>query len=156
MSLVDEPTVAPEPTTRRGSAGRQTVIGLGAIVVVLAVIVAIALVGGSSRQLRADVLSGRATEPGAELDVTISIRDTAGRLQRVEVDFDDGNSVVAVDNPPESSCAEEPFTQNVDLRHTYLDPGIYTVRAVVVSGGCGARVERAEAVRTIKVKALRR
>lgn len=135
---------------------KQAAVGFGAIIVVLSIIVAIALVSGATTQLRADVLSPRSVEPGEGMLVTISVRDTGGALQRVEVDLGDGMTVVPVDQEAPVGCAEEPSSERVDIDHVYPNPGVYTVRAVVVTGGCGARTERVEANRTIKVKQLRR
>lgn len=138
------------------SSTKQAVIGFSAIVVVLAIIVAIALVSGRSTQLRADVLSPRAVEPGEDFTVTISVRDTAGVIERVEVDLGDGRTVTPIDEPPPPSCTAQPSSRSIDIPHVYPEEGVYTVRAVVVTGGCGSRTERAEANRTIKVSPLRR
>lgn len=136
--------------------GTQAAVGFGAIVVVLGIIVAIAMVSGASKQLRADVLSPRSVEPGEELLVTISVRDTEGVPMRVEVDLGDGTEVVPVDRDAPAGCAAEPSSESVDVPYVYPEAGVYTVRAVVVTGGCGARTERTEATRTIKVKKLGR
>lgn len=138
------------------SSRKQAAVGFGAILVMLGIIVAIALVSGASTQLRADVLSPRSVEPGEEFLVTISVRDKGGQLQRVEVDLGNGMTVVPVDREPPSGCVEEASSEAIDIDHVYPEAGVYTVRAVVVTGGCGARTERTEATRTIKVKKLGR
>lgn len=151
--LTGIPAARTEP---RWSNRTQMAILFSAFVIVLGMIVAIALVSGATTQLRADVLSPRSVEPGEDLLVTISVRDTGGVIQRVEVDLGDGNVVNPVDSPPPASCVAEPSSERIDIDHVYPEPGVYTVKAVVVTGGCGTRTERAEAIRTIKVKQLRR
>lgn len=144
------------PAKPSWSPAKQTILGLGAMVVVLVVIVAIALVSGSNRNLRADILSGRADEPGNAAPITVSIRDTAGELELVTVDFGDGTEVRPVEAVASPTCVAEPFSHDVDLTHVYEQPGVYTIRTRVVTGGCGARTERVDAERTIEIKVLRR
>lgn len=132
---------------------RQAVIGLSAMAVVLVVIAAISSNANRSQGLRADVLSPRRAQPGEDIGITISVRDTAGVLSALEVDYGDGSPRYRRDH--ELACTR-PFTRSDDLRHTYPAAGTYTVTAVVRTGGCGTHAEQVKAVRTIQVKALRR
>ncbi len=131
---------------------KQAVIGLSAIVAVLVVIVAISSNANRTKGLRADVLSPRRAQPGDEVAVTISTRDTEGVLRHLEVDFGDGSPVYRQDH--ELPCTR-PFTRADDLRHSYPVAGTYTIKAIVRTGGCGAREERVEAIRTLVVRTIR-
>lgn len=135
----------------RGS--RQTLIGLGAIAVVLIAIAVLASFGNRKQGLRADILSARRTEPGTTEPFTVSVRDTAGRVQSVEVDFGDGRTEEL--EVPDAPC-RTPLSTSFDLEHAFDFTGFTTVTATVVTGGCGAPTERVEAIRTVEVKALRR
>ena len=132
---------------------RQTLIGLGAITLVLVAIAFLAASGNRAQGLRADVLSARRTEPGTTETFTVSVRDTAGRVQSVHVDFGDGR---AEDLPIEDEPCAEPLTRDFDIDHSFDFTGFSTVIAKVVTGGCGADPETVEAVRTIEVRAVRR
>ena len=132
---------------------RQALVGLGAMVVVLAGIAVLAMSGNSRQGLRADVLSARRTEPGTEEPFTISVRDTHGRVQSVHVDFGDGKTE---DVPVPDRPCEKPLSADFDVKHAFDFTGFSTVVATVVTGGCGAERERVEAVRTIEVKDLRK
>ena len=141
----------------RSANTRQAVIGLGAMAIVLAVIVILALRGADERGLRVDVLSTRRAEPGEQVDVTISVRDNFGFVKRVEVDFGDGNRAEPVVQDPSGECRTDfARTENFDFTHVYEGRAPYTVKATVTSGGCGSEDEKVEAIRTIDVKPLRR
>lgn len=137
---------------------KQAIVGLGAIAAVLVLIVIISSRGAADRELRADVLSTRRAVPGETVDITISTRDRFGIVTFVEVDFGDGTPK-AVDKQvvTAADCRSEfARADNFDFRHTYDGfVGPVTVRATVVSGGCGAPEERVTAIRTINVKPLR-
>lgn len=138
---------------------KQAIIGLGAIAAVLVIIVLISSRGAADRELRADVLSTRRAEPGETVDITISTRDRFGVVTLVEVDFGDDTPKAVNKRPVTASDCRSEFARadNFDFRHTYDGfIGPVTVRAVVVSGGCGAPEERVTAIRTIDVKPLRR
>jgi hypothetical protein len=139
---------------------RHTAAVIGVVVLMLAAIVAIALVSNARRGgLRADILGPRRVVPGERVDYTIAVRDTGGTLQRVEIDFGDGESAVPVRAlQPGTECAEvdEPTAADVDVSHTYTRAGVFTAKIVVQTGGCGTRVEEVEAIRTIDVRPLRR
>ena len=147
---------APEPSVQH----RHTAAVVGVVVLMLAAVVAIALVSNARRGgLRADILGPRRAVPGETVDYTIAVRDTGGTVQRVEIDFGDGESAVPVRAlRPGTRCAEvdEPTSANVDVSHTYTRRGVFTAKIVVRTGGCGTRVEEVEAIRTIDVKPLRR
>ena len=132
---------------------RQALIGLGAVAVLLVAIAVLASYGNRAQGLRADVLSARRTEPGTTETFTISVRDTDGQVQSIQVDFGDGR---VEDLPiPEAPC-RSPLTRAFDVEHAFDFTGFSTVAATVVTGGCGARAERVEAIRTIEVRAVRR
>ena len=132
---------------------RQALVGLGAIAAVLVGIAFLAASGNDAQGLRADVLSARRTEPGTSETFTISVRDTEGQVQSVEVDFGDGRvEELEVGDAP----CEEPITRSFDVDHAFDFTGFSTVAATVVTGGCGARTERVEAIRTIEVREVRR
>ncbi len=133
--------------------GRQAAIGLGIIAAVLVAIAAVSNNANRTQGLRADVLSTRRAEPGDEVGIAISTRDTEGVLVELEVDFGDGTPPRG--EAPALPCAR-PFTRTDDFRHTYARAGTYTVRAVVRTARCGAQPEQVEAIRTIQVKPLRR
>ena len=132
---------------------KQALIGLGAIAVVLITVAVIASFGNRAQGLRADILSARRTEPGTTETFTISVRDTAGLVQSVEVDFGDGR--VEELDIPEQSC-RSPLSTSFDVDHAFDFTGFSSVTAEVVTGGCGAETERVEAIRTIEVKTVRR
>ena len=132
---------------------KQALIGLGGLAAILVVIVVLAASGNKAQGLRADVLSARRTEPGQTETFTVSIRDTAGRVQSVHLDFGDGR---AEDRPvPDRPCAE-PLTQTFDTEHAFDFTGFSTVTAKVTTGGCGAETESVESIRTVEVRAVRR
>ena len=159
MSAPPEATPAPAPAapTRRLRPGRQAVIGLGAMALVLFLISAISIVSNERQGLRVALLSPRRVQPGEGVRWTVSVRDTAGAATAVRFDFGDGTAVEPVrDRPPPSCDPDHPATsESFDLDHVYPLPGVYTAKAMVTSGGCGAAVERAETIRTITVKVLR-
>lgn len=134
-------------------AARQALIGLGSLAVVLIGIAFLAASGNDAQGLRADVLSARRTEPGTTETFTVSVRDTEGQVESVEVDFGDGRvEELEVDDAP----CEKPITRTFDVDHAFDFTGFSTVVATVVTGGCGARSERVEAIRTIEVREVRR
>ena len=132
---------------------KQALIGLGAIAVVLVTVAVIASFGNRAQGLRADILSARRTEPGTTETFTISVRDTAGQVQSVEVDFGDGR--VEELDVPEQPC-KSPLSRSFDVDHAFDFTGFSSVTAEVVTGGCGAETERVEAIRTIEVRTVRR
>ena len=132
---------------------KQALIGLGAIAVVLVAVAVIASFGNRAQGLRADILSARRTEPGTTETFTISVRDTAGRVQSIEVDFGDGR--VEELDVPEGPC-RSPLSESFDVDHAFDFTGFSSVTAEVVTGGCGASTERVEAIRTVEVKTVRR
>ena len=132
---------------------RQALIGLGALAVVLIAVAVIASFGNRAQGLRADILSARRTEPGTTETFTISVRDTAGQVQSIEVDFGDGRvEELDVDEEP----CRSPLSRSFDVDHAFDFTGFSSVTAEVVTGGCGAPTERVEAIRTVEVKAVRR
>ena len=132
---------------------KQALIGLGAIAVVLVGIAITAAVGNRAQGLRADILSARRTEPGTSETFTISVRDTAGRVQSVEIDFGDGRvEELDVGDLP----CRSPLSRSFDVDHAFDFTGFSSVTAEVVTGGCGASTERVEAIRTIEVRTVRR
>ena len=136
---------------------KQALIGFATILALLAGIAVLAARGNDERGLRADVLSTRRAEPGELVDITISARDTFGAVKRIEVDFGDGNSAEPRVKDPGADCRSDfARTEKFDYQHTYTGRGPFTVRATVVTGGCGAKDETVEAIRTIDVKPLRR
>ena len=138
---------------------KQAIIGLGAMALFLVVVVLISSQGAADRELRADVLSTRRAEPGETVDITISTRDRFGIVTSVEVDFGDGTPKASDKQVATAQDCRSEFARSdsFDFRHAYDGfTGPVTVRATVVSGGCGAPVERVTAVRTIDVKPLRR
>jgi hypothetical protein len=138
---------------------KQAIIGLGAIALVLVTIVLLSTRGAETRQLRADVLSTRRAEPGERVDITVSTRDRFGRVTGVDVDFGDGTYAHPVRKPVIASACRTEFAASEDFpfTHTYTGfTGAITVRAKVVSGGCGAAVEQVTAIRTIEIKPLKR
>ena len=132
---------------------KQALIGLGGLAALLVGIAVLAANGNEAQGLRADVLSARRTEPNQTEPFTISVRDTAGRVESVHVDFGDGRE----EDVPigDQSCAK-PLTATFDLEHAFDFTGFSTVVAKVVTGGCGAERESVEAVRTIEVRTVRR
>ena len=131
---------------------KQALIGLGSLAVVLIAVAVIASAGNRAQGLRADVLSARRTEPGRAETFTVSVRDTAGKVQSIEVDFGDGR--VEELEVPDGPC-RSPLSSSFDVEHAFDFTGYSTVIASVVTGGCGASTERVEAIRTIQVKAVR-
>jgi hypothetical protein len=132
------------------------VVGLACFAIVLVAIAALSARANRVHGLRVDVLSARRAEPGHEIKVTVSVRDTKGALRAVEVDFGDGR----VDTPDvgggQGEACAEPFTGSVDFVHAFDFAGVTTVTARVTTGGCGADPETVEAIRTIEVRPLRR
>jgi hypothetical protein len=120
---------------------------------VLVGIAVTAAMGNRAQGLRVDVLSARRTEPGTTETFTISVRDTAGKVQSIELDFGDGRTEeLDVGDAP----CKSPMTADFDVDHAFDFTGFSTVVAEVVTGGCGASTERVEAIRTIEVKTVRR
>jgi len=139
------------------SSSKQALIGLGALTAFLLLVSAVATFGNNTQGLRADVLSARRTEPGSEAAITISARDTEGLVQRVEVDFADGTAPAVRELEPDCTLlVADGMTQTFDFLYRFAQEGTYTVKAVVRTGGCGAKPEVVEAIRTIEVKPLRR
>lgn len=132
---------------------KQAVLGLGALTIVLISIVVVASMGGGARGLRADVLSQRRSAPGEQIPVSVAVRDTKGMVRSVVVDFgDDSSSGATIDA---SRPCVAPVAETFDFTHRYDDfDSTFTIRATVVTGGCGARTETVEAIRTIRVKAI--
>jgi len=138
---------------------RQSAILFGGIVVILAVIATIAIFGNSRPGARADILGPRRAEPGEVVEYRISVRDTDGVLQRIELDFGDGEEAVHggenLGAQPGSDACAGPSSEDVVLPHTYERRGVFTARATVTTGGCGAATEVVESVRTVSVRPLR-
>ena len=134
---------------------KQAIIGLGLLAALLVTIAGLAMRGAGDRGLRADVLSTRRAEPGEQVEITVSVRDNLGAVKRVDLDFGDGNVAPPLEVDP--ACQSDfAHTETFDYTHTYERRGPFTVRATVVSGGCGAEDEEVDAIRTIDVKPLRR
>ena len=131
---------------------KQAIVGLGAMALVLVAIVILASRGADDHGLRAQVLSTRAAQSGELVDVTVSVSDDFGSVARVEVDFGDGERAPVVDKEPTACRSDFARAETFDFTHTYRGVGPVTVRATVVSGGCGAPEERVVAVRTIDIK----
>ena len=132
---------------------RQAAILLGAIALVLIVISVIAMFGNTRPGARADILGPRRSEPGERVDYRVSVRDTEGVVQRVVLDFGDGARRV-VTSTDERDCGG-PAARDVEIPYTYEQQGVFTARAEVTTGGCGAPTETVHAVRTIRVRSLR-
>jgi hypothetical protein len=132
---------------------RQTAVLLGAIAVVLGIISGIAILGNTRPGARADLLSPRRAEPGELVEFRVSVRDTEGAVGAVAIDFGDGN-VEHLEITAAPECGG-PTTQDFEVAHTYNRAGVFTARATVRTGGCGASSETAEAVRTVSVRPLR-
>ena len=155
----DEPAVESSrepPARRRGSHLREALIGLGAITLVLIGITVLAYRGSQARALRADVLSVRRAEPGENVAITISARDNSGAVADVAVDFGDGHMASPIVADAATACRSDfARTERFDFEHTYERSGVFTVRSVVRSEGCGSTPEQRTATRTVEVKALR-
>lgn len=132
---------------------KQTVGLLAALTLVLVAIVVISSRSNRETGLRVQVLSGRRAEPAAVNPYSVSVLDTKGRVLSVRVDFGDGR-VEDVDVSDEECGA--PLVREFAFDHAFEFTGFTTIEAVVETGGCGAETERAEAIRTVEVKALRR
>jgi hypothetical protein len=132
---------------------KQTIALLASFVVVLTVIVVISTRSNREVGLRVQVLSARRTEPGTTEKFSVTVLDTKGRVQRVKVDFGDGR---VEEVPLEGEKCGEPLTREFVLEHAFAFTGFSTVAATVETGGCGADPERAEAIRTVEVKKVRR
>ncbi|HUP85078.1 MAG TPA: hypothetical protein VM143_05360 [Acidimicrobiales bacterium] len=132
---------------------RQALIGLGGMAVVLFAIAFLAAGANHRQGLRVDVLSARRTEPGTVETFTISVRDTSGKVRSVSVDFGDG-PVERLD-VADQRCVE-PMTRTFDATHAYEFTGYSTVEATVVTGGCGSKTEKVQAIRTIQIRPVRR
>lgn len=131
---------------------RQSALLLGAIAVVLFVIAGIAIFGNTRPGARAEILGPRRAEPGEVVPYRISVRDTEGVLRRIELEFGDGDDTVY--EPDETPECDGPSTQDVEIDHTYERRGVFTARARVTTGGCGAATEVIDAVRTVSVRPL--
>ena len=126
------------------------------MVLMLSAVVITARHGAASRTLRVDVLSARRAEPGETIAIAISARDNSGTPTAAEVDFGDGHRSTS-EIPAGTACKPtDARSEKFDFEHTYETAGVYTIKSVVTSGGCGAGTERTSAIRTIEVKALRR
>ncbi len=141
---------------------RQALLLLGGITLVLAAIVGIAIFGNTRPGARADILGPRRAEPGEVVEYRVSVRDTDGILRRIEFDFGDGTNTVHEAEPGTEADVEAaaelcdgPNAEDVVLPHTYERRGVFTARATVTTGGCGAPTEVVEAVRTVSVRPLR-
>lgn len=132
---------------------KQAIVGLGGFFAVLVVIVILSTNASRTTGLRADVLSARRTEPGIVETYTVSVRDTRGQVRSVVIDFGDGR-VEKLDVP--SQPCRSPLSRTFDVDHAFDFTGYSTVAAKVVTGGCGAPTESAEAIRTVQVRQLRR
>lgn len=132
---------------------KQTIGLLVALTLVLVAIVIVSSRASRETGLRVQVLSGRRAEPAAVNPYSVSVVDTMGRVLSVRVDFGDGR-VEEVDVSDEE-CGE-PLIREFAFDHAFEFTGFTTIEAVVETGGCGAKTERAEAIRTVEVKALRR
>jgi hypothetical protein len=136
---------------------KQAIVGLGAIALFLVLVVIVSTRGAADRELRADVLSTRRAEPGETVAITISTRDRFGVVTDVDVDFGDGEHARPVRRPVTGCNSEFAHADSFDFHHAYTGiEGAITVRATVVSQGCGAPREQVTAIRTIEVKPLRR
>ena len=132
---------------------KQTIGLLGALAVVLVTIVVLSSRSNREQGLRVQVLSGRRAEPAAVEPYSVTVLDTKGKVLSLRVDFGDGR-VEDVDVSGEE-CGE-PLVREFEFDHAFDFTGFTTIEAVVETGGCGVETERAEAVRTVEVKALRR
>ncbi|MEA3078052.1 MAG: hypothetical protein QOF60_2960 [Actinomycetota bacterium] len=132
---------------------KQALVGMAGFLVVLFTIAFVSARANHTHGLRVDVLSARRAEPGDTIPVTISVRDTEGRVEAVRVDFGDGR--VETQAVPNAACAT-PLSQDVDLTHHFDFTGVSTVTARVTTGGCGAATETVEAIRTIEIRRVRR
>jgi hypothetical protein len=132
---------------------KQTIALLGAVVAVLSVIVVLSSRSNAETGLRVQVLSGRRAEPGAVEPYSVTVNDTKGKVLSVRLDFGDGR-VEEVDVRDEE-CGS-PLVREFEFDHAFEFTGGTTLEAVVETGGCGAKTERAEAIRTVEVKKLRR
>lgn len=133
------------------TATRQAAVLFGLMVVVLGAIATIAIYNNRHTGLRVVILSAQRALPGETITITVSARDTDGGIQAVDVAFDDGHTAHAGRT---GTCHHGPSTNSFDFRHAYPEKANYTVKATVLSGGCGARTERATNLRTIEVKPL--
>lgn len=134
---------------------KQAVAGLLAIAAVLVAIAVLASSGNARRGLRADILSARRAEPGVELTITVSTRDTRGVVTGVEVDFGDGSPPGRVSRADCRGVAAGPSSESFDFTHRYDFKGVATITAVVTSG-CSDRREEVEVIRTMQIKPVRR
>ena len=132
---------------------KQTLGLLTALTLVLVAIVVISSRSNRETGLRVQVLSGRRAEPAAVNPYSVSVLDTEGQVLSVRVDFGDGR--VEEVNVSDEECGE-PLVREFAFDHAFEFTGFTTIEAVVETGGCGAERERAEAIRTVEVKALRR
>lgn len=132
---------------------KQTIALLGAVVAVLSVIVVLSSRSNAETGLRVQVLSGRRAEPGAVEPYSVTVNDTKGKVLSVRLDFGDGR-VEEVDVAGEECGA--PLVREFEFDHAFEFTGGTTLEAVVETGGCGAETERAEAIRTVEIKKLRR
>lgn len=145
------------PARHRASHLREALIGLGAITLVLIGITLLAYRGSQARTLRADVLSVRRAEPGENVAITISARDNFGAVANVAVDFGDGHVASPIVADAATACRSEfARTERFGFKHTYERSGVFTVRSVVSSEGCGATPEQRTATLTVEVGALKR
>lgn len=132
---------------------KQTIALLAGFVAVLSVIVVLSSRSNAQQGLRVQVLSGRRAEPGALEPYSVTVNDTKGKVVAVRVDFGDGR-VEEVDVRDEE-CGE-PLVREFEFEHAFDFTGGTTIEAVVETGGCGTKTERAEAIRTVEIEALQR
>lgn len=132
---------------------KQTIALLGSFVLVLSVIIVLSSRSNAEKGLRVQVLSGRRAEPGAVEPYSVTVNDTKGKVLSVRVDFGDGR-VEEVDVGDEECGA--PLIREFAFDHAFEFIGGSTIEAVVETGGCGAKRERAEAIRTVEIRPLRR
>jgi hypothetical protein len=132
---------------------KQAVGLLTALTLVLVAIVVIPSRANRESGLRVQVVSGRRAEPGAVEPYSVTVLDTKGRVLSARIDFGDGR-VEEIDVEDEE-CGE-PLVREFAFDHAFEFTGVTTIEAVVETGGCGAERERAEAIRTVEIKAIRR
>ena len=132
---------------------RQAIALLGAVVAVLSVIVVLSSRSNAENGLRVQVLSGRRAEPAAVEPYSVTVNDTKGKVLALRVDFGDGR-IEELDVGAEECGA--PLVREFALEHAFEFTGGTTIEAQVETGGCGAKTERATAIRTVEVKKLRR
>lgn len=132
---------------------KQTLGLFTALVLVLLTIVVVSSRASRETGLRVQVLSGRRAEPGAVEPYSVTVSDTLGKVLSVRLDFGDGR-VEEVDVGDEECGA--PLVREYQFDHAFDFRGATTIEAVVETGGCGAKREKATAIRTVEIRELRR